>query len=488
MSRVFLSSSQKPKRDRLETAVHEISLQLKGEYRLSRRAIALLLLSGDKDIHKIVKKLESRKDYMNICRIIDACAKSYELPLSYVIGLKRQSQAEMIANSVTRVSPRKQSAVSRVLDYITIWPVTGIPILCLVLYYGLYRFVGGFGARTVVNFLELKVFHSFINPLATSLADKYISSRSLRELVVGEYGIITLGLRYAVAMILPIVGAFFIVFSVLEDTGYLPRLSLLADRALKLVGLTGRAVIPLTLGLGCDTMATLVTRTLESHRERVITTFLLALAVPCSGQLGVIIGMLSQRPLALFIWAVSVSAVFLLSGFIAKKIIPGDETVFVMEVPPLRMPILSNVLTKTVVRLKWYFAEIIPIFIGTSLLIWVGKTTGILEILVSCLRTPVCILGLPEETAFAFLFGFLRRDYGAAGLYDLFRLGKLNSVQLVVACVVLTLFVPCVAQFAIMWKERGGLTACVIAASTIVIAFTSGMVLNFTLTWLGLML
>ena len=468
--------------------MHEISLQLKGEYRLSRRAIALLLLSGDKDTHAIVKKLENRKDYLNICNIIDSTAKRYELPLSYVIGLKRQSQADMIANSATRLSPRKQGTVSRVLDYITIWPVTGIPILFLVLYYGLYRFVGGFGAGTAVNFLELKVFHDFINPLAVSLADKYISSASLRELIVGEYGIITLGLRYAVAMVLPIVGAFFIVFSVLEDTGYLPRLSLLADRALKLVGLTGRAVIPLTLGLGCDTMATLVTRTLESHRERLITTFLLALAVPCSGQLGVIMGMLSQRPLALVIWAVSVSAVFLLSGFIAKKIIPGDEGVFIMEVPPLRMPVLSNVLTKALVRLKWYFAEVIPIFIGTSLFIWVGRITGILDILTNCLRTPVRILGLPGETAFAFLFGFLRRDYGAAGLYDLFRLGKLNSVQLVVACVVLTLFVPCVAQFAIMWKERGGLTACVIAASTIVIAFTSGMILNFTLTWLGLML
>jgi ferrous iron transport protein B len=145
--------------------VHEISLQLKGEYRLSRRAIALLLLSGDKDTHAIVKKLENRKDYLNICNIIDSTAKRYELPLSYVIGLKRQSQADMIANSATRLSPRKQGTVSRVLDYITIWPVTGIPILFLVLYYGLYRFVGGFGAGTAVNFLELKVFHDFINPL-----------------------------------------------------------------------------------------------------------------------------------------------------------------------------------------------------------------------------------------------------------------------------------------------------------------------------------
>lgn len=98
------------------------------------------------------------------------------------------------------------------------------------------------------------------------------------------------------------------------------------------------------------------------------------------------------------------------------------------------------------------------------------------------------MLGLPEEAAFAFLFGFLRRDYGAAGLYDLFRGGTLDGVQLVVACVVLTLFVPCVAQFAVMWKERGGPAAIVIAASTMVIAFVAGVVLKLSLTALGLTL
>ncbi len=466
----------------------KIVLQLKGKYRLSRRAIALLLLSGDKDTHAIVKNLENRRDYTTISRIIDDTRKHYEMPLSYVIGLKRQSQADMIVKHTTRLSPKRQDAFSGILDYITIWPVTGIPILFLVLYYGLYKFVGGFGARTAVDFLEMRVFRAFINPLAIALIDKYVSSEILRELIVGEYGIITLGLRYAIAVVLPIVGTFFIVFSVLEDTGYLPRLSLLVDRALKLVGLTGRAVIPLALGLGCDTMATLVTRTLESRRERVITTFLLALAVPCSGQLGVIMGMLSQRPLALVVWAVSILAVFLLSGFIAGKIIPGEKAAFVMEVPPLRMPVLSNVLTKTMVRIKWYFAEIIPVFIGTSLFIWVGRITGILDVLISYLRVPVCVLGLPEEAAFAFLFGFLRRDYGAAGLYDLFRAGRLSGTELVVACVTLTLFVPCIAQFSIMWKERGGLGAVAIAASTMIIAFLSGMALSLALAWSGLVL
>jgi ferrous iron transport protein B len=303
MSRIFAShnlkagKAGKAGKDPLESAVREIILQLRGSYRLSARAIALLLLSRDKDTHALVKKQENRRSYRSICRIIDECEKHYDLPPAYVIALRRESQARRIADRTTYVSLKPQNPVLKVLDYITIWPVTGVPILLLVLYYGLYKFVGKFGAGLAVDFLEDKVFRSIVSPLAMSFVERYIKSAGLRELVVGEYGMITLGLRYAIAVVMPIVGTFFLAFSVLEDTGYLPRLSLLADRVLKVVGLTGRAVIPITLGLGCDTMATLVTRTLESNRERIITTFLLALAVPCSGQLGVIVGMLSERHL-----------------------------------------------------------------------------------------------------------------------------------------------------------------------------------------------
>jgi ferrous iron transport protein B len=119
----------------------------------------------------------------------------------------------------------------------------------------------------------------------------------LRALFVGDYGVLTLGVRYAVAIILPVVGTFFLFFSVLEDTGYFPRLALLVDRSFKRIGLSGRAVIPMVLGFACDTMATMVTRTLETKRERVLATLLLALAIPCSAQLGVIIAVLAgSRP------------------------------------------------------------------------------------------------------------------------------------------------------------------------------------------------
>jgi len=114
------------------------------------------------------------------------------------------------------------------------------------------------------------------------------------------HGLLTLGVRYAVAIILPIVGAFFLFFSILEDSGYFPRLALLLDRGFKQLGLSGRAVIPMVLGFACDTMATMVTRTLETRRERVLATLLLALAVPCSAQLGVILAL--QLSALLWMW------------------------------------------------------------------------------------------------------------------------------------------------------------------------------------------
>ncbi|MDI3481818.1 MAG: ferrous iron transport protein [Tepidanaerobacteraceae bacterium] len=126
-----------------------------------------------------------------------------------------------------------------------------------------------------------------------------------------------------------------------------------------------------------------------------------------------------------------------------------------MEVPPLRIPKITNVLEKTFTRMQWYFIEIVPMFVLASVLIWFGKMTGLLDFIVHALAPVMNSMGLPDKTAEAFLFGFFRRDYGAAGLYDLQKSGALNGIQMVVASATLTLFVPCIAQFSIMVKERG---------------------------------
>ena len=367
-------------------------------------------------------------------------------------------------------------------------PWTGIPIMLAVLYFGLYKFVGGFGAGTVVDFIETVIFENNVNPFIKEIFNNLIPWKIIQDLFVGEYGVITLGIRYAVALILPIVSTFFLVFAVIEDTGYLPRLAMLIDRVFKKIGLSGRAVIPMVLGLGCDTMATIVTRTLPTKRERIMATLLLALAVPCSAQLGVILALFAGNTRALLVWGGVISLVFVLIGFLAKNILPGEQPVFFMEVPPLRLPKLSNVLIKTYTRMTWYFKEIFPLFILASILIWFGRLTGIFDLMVKLLGYPVKLLGLPEKTAVAYLFGFFRRDYGAAGLYDINKAGLFTGNQLVVAVVTMTLFLPCIAQFLINIKERGWKTGIAISVFILFFAFIAGYILNILLNVAGVRL
>lgn len=469
----------------IETAIENINKLLKKDYSFSKRSISILLLQDDHEIWDIVKR-EEGKNFERIERILKNTQQKFTQPLTYFINRKRIWEAKQIAaKTMTKPLVIKISKKEK-LSKLMMNPITGIPILFLVLYFGIYQFVGVFGAQTLVEFLEGTIFEGYFNPFITQLFETYIDFVPIQELFVGEYGIITLGFRYAIALIFPIVGTFFIVFSIIEDTGYLPRMALLIDRVFKKIGLNGRAVIPLTLGFGCGTMATIVTRTLETKRERIIATILLALAIPCSAQLGVLFAIMSNNPIATIIWLFVVILIFLLIGFLAARVVPGEKPGFYMEIPPLRLPKLGNVLMKTYTRMEWYFKEVFPMFILASVLIWVGNMTGIFTLILEILANPVQWIGLPPEAATAILFGFFRRDYGAAGLYDLQQAGLLSGTQMIVSAVTLTLFVPCIAQFSVMIKERGIKTAGAIGLFVSIFAFIMGFILNLILITVGI--
>lgn len=467
--------------DVIENSIGEIVSLLKDQYILSKRAIALLLLQDDEDIVNSVQSIEGSQ-FVKIANIIEKTKQHYDKPLNYIISLSRQRTVDGITSRNVKTAGNKERDLADFISRLTMNPITGIPILLLVLYYGLYQFVGVFGAGIIVDFLEAGIFETYINPWVNNVVTANIPWHWLQELLAKEYGIITLGFRYAVAIILPIVGTFFFAFSIIEDSGYLPRLALLVDRIFKKIGLSGRAVIPMTLGFGCDTMATMVSRTLETKRERIISTFLLSLAIPCSAQLGVILAMLSGSSTALLVWAGFMVFIFLFIGFLTSKIMPGEKPSFYMEIPPLRLPKLSNVLVKTYTRIQWYFVEILPLFIIASILIWFGNLTGLFGWVINLMKPLVHLIGLPDEAAKAFLFGFFRRDYGAAGLYDLQKAGALSPRQLAVAAATLTLFVPCVAQFSMTIKERGWKTAFAMAAFIFPFAFVGGFILNWILS------
>jgi len=209
------------------------------------------------------------------------------------------------------------------------------------------------------------------------------------------------------------------------------------------------------------------------------------LAIPCSAQLGVIFAILARNPASVLVWALIILLVFLFIGYLTTKILPGEKPNFYMEIPPLRIPKLSNVVMKTYTRIEWYFLEVFPVFILASILIWLGRIIGVFDLATSLLGYPVVAIGLPKEVTIAFLFGFFRRDYGAAGLYDLQARGILSGTQLLISAVTLTLFIPCIAQLAVSIKERGLKVSLAMMAFILPFAFFVGFILNLIFSIFG---
>ncbi|MBP2654544.1 MAG: feoB 3 [Firmicutes bacterium] len=455
----------------IEQAVAAISARIKKEYVFSKRMLALLLLQDDRETHAWAS---DEAEYLEILKIIRDLGARYQQPISLVIAIERQKMVDDLLSNVVRFGMPRHRKLRNIFDRLTREPVTGIPILVLVIYFGLYKVVGGIGAGVMVDYINNQIFGSVLTPLMGYAADRYLPWEWMKSLLVGSYGLFTFGLRYAVAIILPVVGTFFIVFAVLEDSGYLPRLAMLVDGLFKKIGLNGRAVIPVVLGLGCGTMAVFVTRTLETKRERLLATFLLSLAIPCSAQFGVVLAILSFSNVVVGLWAAYVLLVFISAGWLGAKLLPGQRSPFYMELPPLRLPNIQNVLTKVYTRMVWYFTEIIPVFIVVSVVLWLGDQTGVLAYIIEVAEPIMVSLGLPPQTAQTFLLGFFRRDYGAAGLYDMTGNGMLDEQQLLVAAVTMTLFVPCVAQLIVIIKEQGISVAAMMMVLISMIAWMSG--------------
>jgi ferrous iron transport protein B len=300
--------------------------------------------------------------------------------------------------------------------------------------------------------------------------------------LAGEYGILTLTVTYLIGLLLPLVIAFYFGLSLLEDSGYLPRLAVLVDRLLNKLGLTGRAIIPLILGLGCVTMATVTTRLLTSTREKVIATALLGIAIPCSAQLGIVSGTLAKAG-GILPWVVyggMVTGILIGTGLLLNKIMPGKSTALMIDLPPMRLPRANNVLKKTWTKSYSFMIESIPMFCIAGLVVTIGQMTGILDLCIKVL-SPITVgfLHLPDDPRIptTFILGIVRRDFAAFGLTDV----ALNPAQAVVAMVVITLFVPCIATVGVMIKERGPKIAFSIWIGSWLFAFMIGGLLALLL-------
>jgi ferrous iron transport protein B len=231
---------------------------------------------------------------------------------------------------------------------------------------------------------------------------------------------------------------------------------------------------------------------METRKERVIVTLLLALAVPCSAQLAVVFAMLAGVSVGAAVWFGAVIALVLfLVGWLAAKVIPGRGSDFVLELPPLRIPQAGNVAVKTLARIEWYLREALPLFVLGTLLLWgLDRVGGIGALERALAPVVVGMLDLPREAASAFVLGFLRRDYAAAGLFLHFEpfmkagtMTRAMEIQVVVALVTVTLFIPCIANFFMIVKERGWKTGLAIAGFILPFAIGVGAGVNLLMRW-----
>ncbi len=346
-------------------------------------------------------------------------------------------------------------------------PVYGLPLLAFFLgvIYLMVVYVAGS--------LSLLLTTAITDPVV-AMVHRFIPGGFWSDLLIGSHGLLTLGLFNSLTTVLPILSVFFLVFGLLEDIGYLPNLAILTRRASEKIGITGNAVIPLVLGFGCKTMATMTARTLQSRKEKLIVVALIALAIPCSAQMGLSIAILGQHGVKYFLIAFGFLALLEISaGLVLNRFLPGEaESQFIQELPPIRMPRVGAVARKTGYRLLWFLKEAIPIFLIAALAMFLLDKVGALALLKQALKPLITgWLGLPLDMVDALLLTFARSEAAAGFILRMSHQGLLNGMQSIVAVVLLTTFAQCFANIAAMFKEVGARAATLIVIAIYAAAF-----------------
>jgi len=452
---------------------------------LSPRVIGILLLTGDGGIEEWIESkfgpgmLEQLKDLAQEYRQEEQLSSSILLTNLY------NKKAEQIINAVQKVAPPAKSPfIVRFGDWCTQLS-TGVPIAIAALYI-MYLFIGSFGATLLVDTINGVIFEGYLIPWTTKLVTP-IPSAFIRDMIVDpDFGILPTGIFLALGLVLPVLFCFYFAFGILEDSGYLSRLSILLDKVFQKMGLNGKAVIPLLMGFSCVTMAILTTRMLDTEKEKNIATFLLILGMPCAPLLAVMFIILGKMHVSASIAVFGIIFLqTLIAGFIADKILPGERSLMLMEIPPMRMPKPFQILKMSASKTYFFMKEAVPIFIMASLVVFLFERMGGLAALERAAEPVVHgFMGLPTKSVQVFIKTIIRRESGATEIEHLS--GIYDNVQLVVNLLVMTFLSPCMNATIVLFKERGSRAAITILVTVMIYAILIGSVVNHTCRFLGI--
>jgi len=396
---------------------------------------------------------------------------------------QRWARIGEIASRTQKVRHRHPSLFDKLED-ISIKPLTGIPMAVLALYLS-FSLVIEAGEILIENITD-PIFLAY-SQFITSIVESHISSSLMREILIGNspellksFGILTTGLYIPLGVVLPFLIPFYLVLGILEDSGYLPRLSIILDAFMHKIGMHGAAILPCVLGMGCSVPAVLSVRILESPKQRYLAATLMTMAIPCASQTAMIFGMLAPYGLK-YILAVYLSlfTAFVVTGFLLHKFIGGESPEIFLEIPPYRMPDMGSLLKKTFIRIREFLKEAVPYIALGMLAMNFFYLSGLMHLIGVMMRPVVSgLLGLPSDAATALIIGFLRKDIGIGMFAPL----DMSGGQLVIASVVLAMYFPCVATFMVMLKELGIAGTLKSVALRLAAALIFGAALHIILT------
>jgi ferrous iron transport protein B len=455
----------------IESGIDQIVRKLPPEI-INQRKIAGLLLLNDPYIFDLIKQFENitDNDIQEIQTRVNDTRKAFQGNIARMVNQRRSHWVDDIANEVITQQKVTPHEFEKTFARLCRTPLTGIPILLFIIYLVYLGVVNC--ANVIAEWMDVRLW----GPVQ-DLINALVPAGFFNDFLIGDYGILSLGLANAFITVLPILSVFFLIYNTLEDIGYIPNLCVLTRRFFEKLGLSGESVMPLVLGFGCKTMATLTTKSLQSKREKYIAIYLIAFAIPCAAQMGLNISILGRMGLQAFVIAFSVLiAVEVIAGLILNLVLPYEEKgEFIQELPPIRFPTMKAVLVKTWYRMIWFLEEAVPVFIYAALALFILDKTGIL-MASKLFLSPVIQgwLGLPLEMVDALILCMARHEAAAGLIIKLISDGLLNFTQCIVAVVITTMFVPCFANIMAMIKELGTTRAIVmtviINASSFIIA------------------
>jgi len=474
LSKALIEAAKSPKKHQkiidygseIEVAIEEILRHLTKleELTINPRWIAIKLLEGDLDVIERCRKMCGDEIVKLARNLRNEIWKKLGKPPTYIIAEKRYRFIDEILQEVIIKKPEEKPTVTDAIDQVITHKYLSIPIF-IALLWGMFKFTFDVAAP-LVDGIDI-LFGLLADYTRSSIGIEWLASL-LADGIIGGLG--------SVLVFIPNIFFLFLAMALLEDVGYMARAAFNFDRLMKKIGLHGRSIIPMVLGMGCNVPAIMSARTIESEEDRLVTILINPL-IPCSARFPVFI-MLA----AIFFSEYEAIAVlsmyfigFLLAAIIAillrKLVFKGKYSPLTIELPPYRLPSGKSLGIHMWNRGVHFLKKAGIIIFSMTIVMWMlfylppgtemggpNSYAGILGRMIEPLVRP---LGFDWRIAVALIFGFIAKEVviDAFGIMFGGQLELLTTVLTPVSAFALMAFIliytPCMATLATVKSETG---------------------------------